>query len=114
MLNFPQKSGVKYARPEADINYNELTPEIIEKYQIVAKGIEEFLGKKCTVYTAVIENEGVKVESSTWVYKGVVLKSIATYGENKQVEMKAVSLDENPSIAADTFVIPSDFVIRAM
>lgn len=114
VLNYAQKSGVKYVRPETDINYNALTPELIAKYKIEAQGIEEVLGKKCTKYTARIVNEDTPVEVITWVYKGVVLKSVAEYGGDKRVEMVATSLEENPEVSEETFMVPSDFVIRAM
>ncbi|MEG1674674.1 MAG: hypothetical protein RR608_06780 [Bacteroidales bacterium] len=114
VLNYPQKSGVKYVRPESDINYNDLTPEVIKKFNIKATGTVEFLNKKCTVYTAEFENEGLKVETTAWIYKGLLLKSVATYGDAKKVELVATSIEENPEVSPETFTVPEGFNIRNM
>ncbi|MDO5570291.1 MAG: hypothetical protein Q4F97_02345 [Bacteroidales bacterium] len=114
IINFPQKNGIKYARPDSDVNYNALTPEIIKKYDIKADGTVEFLGKKCTVYTGRFENEGEKIETVTWVYKGVVLKSVSTTEDDKSVVLVAASIEENAEVSPDTFVIPADFEVKEM
>ena len=114
IITYPQKNGVKYVRPQSDINYNNLTPEIIKQYNIKATGTVEFLEKTCTVYTAEFESEGEKIVTETWVYKGVVLKSVTTTESEKVVQLIATSLEENPEVSKDTFKVPEDFEIKLM
>jgi hypothetical protein len=114
IINYSQKNGIKYVRPESDVNYNALTPEVIKKFDIKANGTVNFLGKKCTVYTARFDNDGQKVETVTWVYKGIVMKSVSTIEDDKSVVLVATSIEENPEVSKDTFAIPSDFDIKFM
>lgn len=109
ILYYTQKQYMELPVPEDEIDYNNLTPEIIEKYKIQATGTSDFLGKKCTVYTAEMESEGVAYQVETWVYKGVALKSVAKTSQGVLDERVAISFEENPNIPASTFEVPEGF-----
>ena len=54
---------------------------------------------------------GQTAEVSTWVWKGLVLKS--EMGANGMVVMKeeVVEIEENPAVPADKFVVPEGITV---
>ncbi|MGL4292473.1 MAG: DUF4412 domain-containing protein, partial [Bacteroidales bacterium] len=68
MINYTQKQYMEIDNPQDPIDYNEMTPEMIKKYNIVATGTGEFLGKKCTIYTAEIKETKPEIKTTSWIY----------------------------------------------
>lgn len=97
-----------YERPEEDLNFNALTPDIIKKYNIQATGTVEFLGKTCTVYTTKFENRDVS-QITVWVYKGLELRRLTEYTSGPVTDLVATQIEENAEVSADTFKIPAGF-----
>ena len=60
---------------EAEINYNNLTPEVIEKYSIKKLDDEQVDEYKCEVYTFRTMSQGVEADGKVWVWKGFTIKS---------------------------------------
>lgn len=107
-VNYLMKACKAYPRPEEDINFNALTPEIIQKYNVEATGAIEFLGKNCTVYTATIANSDVK-KITVWLYQGIELRRVTEFTGNITSDLVATSIEENPEISAETFKVPQNF-----
>lgn len=107
-ISYAIKAYKAYQRPEEDINFNALTPEIIKKYNVEATGSIEFLGKNCTVYTSTITNSDVK-KITVWLYQGLELRRVTEFADNQTTDLVAISLEENPEISAETFKVPLDF-----
>lgn len=114
MVYYSQKQYMELPRPKDEINYNEMTPEAIEKYKIKATGTGEFLGKNCTIYSSEMESEGTTFQLEAWVYKGIVLKAIAKTDKGVVDERIATSIEENPAIPASTFEIPEGYSKMAL
>lgn len=114
MVNYSQQQYMEIKQEKNEINYNELTPETIEKYKIKATGTGMFLEKKCTIYTSQMEAEGKNYETEAWVYKGIALKAITKAGDKMIGERIATSLEENPTIPANVFEIPAGFTKMAV
>lgn len=107
-VNYAMKAYRAYPRPEEDINFNALTPEIIKKYKVESTGSIEFLGKNCTVYTTVFTNRDVQ-KITVWIYQGLELRRVTEYIGGNVTDLVATSLDENPDISPETFKIPNGF-----
>lgn len=114
MINYSQQQYMELERPENKINYNELTPEVIDKYKITATGTGEFLGKKCTIYTSEMTDSKPAIKMTAWVYKGIPLKVISEYDNGTKDQRIATSIEENPVIPASTFEVPQGFTKMAL
>lgn len=111
-VSYSMQAYKAYPRPEEDINFNALTPEIIKKYNVETTGTIEFLGKNCTIYTTTFENRDIK-KITVWVYQGLELRRVTEYENDRTTDLVATSLEENPEISPDTFKIPEGFQLYA-
>ncbi|MEG1587666.1 MAG: hypothetical protein RR346_12415 [Bacteroidales bacterium] len=111
-VSYGMQAYKAYPRPEEDINFNALTPEIIKKYNVESTGTIEFLGKNCTIYTTTFKDRDIK-KITVWVYKGLELRRVTEYMDDQTTDLVATSLEENPEISPDTFKIPEGFQIYA-
>jgi hypothetical protein len=70
-------------------------------------------GKECTKYTAAIFLMGQVVKQTSWIYKGVTMKtSVKTdFGE---MGVTAVSIEEDIEIPASMFTIPEGVTVQEM
>lgn len=85
-----------------------LTDDMRNKYQYKDLGKQEIMGKECQGVSMVFG--GMKMEA--WVWNNIALR-IYSYTKDGSVmmEINAVKFEENVSIPADKFEIPSDIVI---
>ena len=93
--------------PEKPINYLKLTDEVKGKYDLKEFENEEIAGKLCNKYSLVISQMGQQVLTTTWVWKGIVLKSIISSAGMSIIE-EATDIQENKTVDADNFIIPDD------
>ena len=75
---------------EAVVNYNDLTPEVIEKYSIKQLDDEQIGDYKCTVYTFKKKDQGVDADCKIWIWKGFPIKS-----ENSAMGITVETLIQN-------------------
>lgn len=111
-ISYGMQAYKAYDRPEEDINFNALTPELIKKYDIKSPGTIEFLGKNCTIYTTAFKDKDIK-QITVWIYQGLELRRLTEYANDQSTDLVATSIEENPEISPDTFKIPSGFMLYA-
>ena len=91
---------------QESINYLNLTPEIIEKYNIQELGHEIVLDKNCTKYSSEISQLGQKSSGIVWVWQGIPLKSI-TSSNGMEIKVEAIEIQCKVDIDQKVFEIPS-------
>ena len=115
MVNYSQRQYMVSNQPKEEIDYNEMTPEAIEKFKIKATGTGKFLGKDCTIYTSEMEAEGQTFKMEAWVYKGIALKTITKMDNGQASDQRiATSIEENPVIPANVFEVPTGYSKMAL
>lgn len=101
-----KKTGTKMkAVPQANIDFANLTDDIVKEMKINKEGEESFLGKTCTKFS--IDNDKLSMKGSYLVWNGIPLKTDVDMGQMKMV-LEAVKLDENASLPATTFDVPAE------
>ena len=86
------------------INYLNLTDEIIAKYKVKEIGNETVSGKECTIYTAEINQMGQTAKATVSVWNGFAMKSTIDMG-GFAISQKIVEINEGPVDAA-LFEVP--------
>ena len=109
--NLEFKTGSKVVLPEKPVNYLNLTEEVKDKYNLKELEKEEIAGRLCNKYSLVISQMGQQVRTTTWVWKGIVLKSIVSAAGMSMTE-EATDIQENADINAENFIIPNDITIQ--
>jgi len=106
-----KKIGTKnpfYGGGSQNIDFENMSKEMISDMKLKKEGTEEFLGKKCDKMS--IDYDKMKMKGSFLVYKGVALKMETDMGTVK-MNLVADKFVENPEIPAGKFEIPADVVI---
>ena len=79
-----EKEGKRYVvspsfreipQEETEINFNNLTPEVINKFSIKKLDEEQIGEYKCEVYSFRTMSQGVEAEGKVWIWKGFTIKS---------------------------------------
>ena len=89
---------------QESINYLNLTPEVIKKYNVKEVGKETVAGKECTKYTAEIEQMGMKAKAEVSIWKGYAMKSKVDMG-GFAISSEVKEIKEGP-VDAKLFDIP--------
>lgn len=93
----------------SNVNFEDLTDEIIKDFNLKKEGRDVILGKDCEKWS--MDNTSLGMKGFYWVYKGVPLKVDTDLGTAK-MQMDATSFKENVEIPAEKFDIPSDIVFE--
>jgi hypothetical protein len=109
--NLDLKTGNKIVLPEKPVNYLKLTDEVREKYKIKEHAKEEIAGKLCNKYSLVISQMGQQASTTTWVWKGIVLKSVISVSGMSMTE-EVIDIQENVKIDSENFTIPNDIIMQ--
>ena len=109
--NLELKTGNKIALPEKPVNYLKITEEVKEKYKMKELGQEDIAGKPCKKYSLEVSQAGQQVSVTTWVWKGIVLKSVTSVSGMTMTE-EATDVQENVKIDAENLTIPKDVTIQ--
>lgn len=110
-LDMEKKTGTKTAAMAGmaqNIDFQNLSEELMKDMDLKKLGTEDFLGKTCEKMSIDYKKMGMK--GTFLVYKGVALKSENDMGGMK-VNLIAEKFDENPAIPAEKFEVPADFTI---
>jgi hypothetical protein len=110
-LDLVKKTGTKSpinAMANTDIDFENLSEELIKDMDLKKLGTEVFLGKTCDKMS--IDYKKMQMKGTYLVYKGIPLSMDNEIGTMK-IKMVADKLVENPSIPADMFDIPADIVL---
>ena len=106
-----KKTGTKnpfYGGGSQNIDFENMSKEMVSDMKLKKEGTEEFLGKKCDKMS--IDYDKMKMKGNFLVYKGVALKMDTDMGTVK-MNLVADKFVENPEIPADKFEIPADVKI---
>ena len=104
MVNKGEKSVQEMPAREGNINFLNLTDEVVAKNKIKETGKETVSGKECTVYTAEISQMGQTAKATVSVWNGFAMKSVIDAG-GFSITQKVVEVKEGPVDAA-MFEIP--------
>ncbi len=110
-LDLVKKTGTKSpinAMANTDIDFENLSEELIKDMDLKKLGTEVFLGKTCDKMS--IDYKKMQMKGTYLVYKGIPLSMDNEIGTMK-IKMVADKFVENPSIPADMFDIPADIVL---
>lgn len=111
-LNTIEKTATKTKIPtQANIDFNNLSDQIMKDMNLKKEGSEEFAGKKCDKYS--IDNTNMKMKGTFLVWKGIALKSDLDFSSMK-TQMLAKSVKEDASVPAEKFDIPADYKITEL
>ena len=109
MINYGDKTvqdgmpgGMGGGRQE--INYLNLTDEVIAKNKIKEVGEEEVSGKPCKVYTTEISQMGQTVEVKVYVWEGIPMKTV-TNAMGMEIVAKVTEVKEC-EVDASLFEVP--------
>ncbi|MFO7722422.1 MAG: hypothetical protein R6V49_04275 [Bacteroidales bacterium] len=101
-----KKMGTKTSLSEQpNIDFENLTEEIMVDMKINEAGKETILGKPCIKYS--INNESIPMQGFYWVWKGIPMKTNAEMGNSAMV-LEATELKDNAKIPDSQFDIPED------
>ena len=110
-LDMVKRTGTKSivtSMNNANIDFENLSEEVIKEMDLKKLGTEEFLGKTCEKMSIDYKKGGMK--GTYLVYKGVALLVDTDMGSMK-MRLVAEKFIENPEIPASRFEIPSDITI---
>ncbi len=107
-----KKTGTKTKIPamgdNKNINFNNLSDEMMKQMKISKLGTEVVMGKTCDKYS--MDDATMKTKSTFCVWNGIPMKT-----EMEVMGMKVTTitnkLEENASVPADKFEIPADVKI---
>ncbi|MPM74017.1 hypothetical protein SDC9_121002 [bioreactor metagenome] len=86
-----------------NVNYNNLSKEMMDQYHMSKDGTADIQGKTCDVYK--MDFEGTK--SKTWIWKGIAIKSeVTAMGMTVTTEM--TKMEEGASAPDGVFTVPAD------
>jgi len=111
-IDLVKKTGTK--RPvltgklPTDIDFENLTKEMIKDMNIKKEGTEKFLGRNCEKVT--IDSKKMGLKGTYLTYKGIALSVNTDMGTIK-MKLVAEKFEENPKIPAEKFEVPDDVVI---
>jgi outer membrane lipoprotein-sorting protein len=114
-VNLKLKTGTRMKLPEeSNVNYLQLTPEVKEKYALKELGEEDIAGKSCKKYAMETTQAGQTMQISTWIWKGIVLKS-ETSANGKVVSSEtATKIQEDAAIPSGKLAIPANITVQEL
>lgn len=107
-LDLEKKTGTRINGKSPNIDFENLSEQMVKDMNLKKEGTEVFLGKTCEKMS--IDYTKMKMKGSFLVYKGVALQSDIDMGTMK-MKLAGEKFEENPSIPASKFEIPADIKI---
>lgn len=108
-IDMAKKTGTKKAfyqgAGSGNIDFENLTDEMVREMNLKKEGTENFLGKTCEKIS--IDYTKMQMKGNFLVYKGVALKNDVDMGTIK-MKLVAEKFIENADISADKFEVPAD------
>jgi outer membrane lipoprotein-sorting protein len=107
-LDLEKKTGTKvasYQGSNQNIDFENLSEEMVKDMNLKKEGTEEYLGKTCEKMS--IDYTKMKMKGTFLVYKGVALQSDIDMGTTK-MKLIGEKFTENPEIPAEKFEVPAD------
>jgi len=91
-----------------DIDFENMTKEMIQDMNVKKEGTENFMGKNCQKVS--IDSKKMQMKGNYLIYKGIPLKVNTDLGTMK-MNLLAEKFIESPTIPADKFIVPADVKI---
>lgn len=111
-INMTKKECTKKKLPGTgdpnDLNFKDMSADMMKKMSIKKEGNETFLGKDCEKY--VMDYKEMKMKGTYLVWNAIPLKTDVDMGGIKMV-MEATKIQENASVPADKFEVPEGIKI---
>ena len=107
-LDLEKKTGTKISGKSPDIDFENLSEEMVKDMNLKKEGTEEYLGITCEKMS--IDYTKMKMKGTFLVYKGVALKSDTDMGTMK-MKLVGEKFEENPVIPAEKFEVPADIKV---
>lgn len=107
-LDMEKKTGTKSSGKSPEIDFENLSKEMVKDMNLKKEGTEEYLGKTCEKMS--IDYAKMKMKGIFLVYKGVALKSETEMGTTK-INLVGEKFIENPEIPDQKFEVPDDIKI---
>ena len=104
LVNKGEKSVQEMPQQQQQVNYLNLTDEVIAKNKIKEVGKETVAGKECTIYTLEMNQMGQTAKATVSVWNGIAMKTNIDAG-GFAITTKVVEVKEGPVDAA-LFEIP--------
>ncbi|MBO6027696.1 MAG: DUF4412 domain-containing protein [Bacteroidales bacterium] len=104
LVNKGERSVQEMPMQQQQVNYLNLTDEVIAKNKIKEVGKETVAGKECTTYTLEMNQMGQTAKATVSVWNGIAMKSTIDMGGFAMTQ-KVVEVTEGPVDAA-VFEIP--------
>jgi hypothetical protein len=108
-LDMEKKTGTKISGKSPDIDFENLSEEMVKDMNLKKEGTEEYLGKTCQKMS--IDYTKMKMKGTFLVYKGIALKSDTDMGTMK-MNLVGEKFVENPEIPAAKFEVPADIKMQ--
>ncbi len=114
-INLVKKTGTKRKKADfgkqKDIDFSKLSDDMMKQMKITKQGTEVVLGKTCDKFA--MDDPAMKMKSTYCVWNGIPLKTDMDMGGIK-ASVTATNVEENVSIPADKFEVPSGITITEM
>ena len=114
-IDLVKKTGTKRKKADfgkkKDIDFSKLSDDMMKQMKITKQGTEEVLGKTCDKYA--MDDPAMRMKSTYCVWNGIPLKSVMDMGGIKAT-VTATKVEENVSVPADKFDVPSGITITEM
>ena len=104
LVNKGEKSVQEMPQQQQQVNYLNLTDEVIAKNKIKEVGKETVAGKECTIYTLEMNQMGQTAKATVSVWNGIAMKTSIDAG-GFAITTKVVEVKEGPVDAA-VFEVP--------
>jgi hypothetical protein len=110
-IDMVKKTATKspsYQGRNQNIDFENLSEQMVKDMKLKKEGTEEFLGKTCEKLS--IDYEKMNMKGIYLVYKGVPLMVDTDMGTMK-MKLIGEKFEENPSIPAEKFEVPADIKV---
>ncbi len=97
--------------PQKPVNYLKISDEDKEMYKLQELGEENVLDKSCKKYSLEVNQGGQTAQVTTWVWKGIPLKSETSVGGMNMTE-EVTEIQEGAEVPADKFVVPEGITLN--
>lgn len=114
-IDMTNKAGTKTKIPttgnQKDIDFSNLTDDMMKQMKISKLGTEEIMGKTCDKY--LMNDPALKMKSTYSVWNGIPLKSEIDMAGIKAT-VTTTKIEENCTVPAEKFEIPKDIKLTEM
>ncbi len=110
-IDMDMKTAQKVKLPQKPVNYLKITDEDKAMYKLQELGEENVLDKPCKKYSLEVQQGGQTAKVTTWVWKGIPLKSETNAGGMNMTE-EVIDIQEGAEVPADKFTMPDDVTLK--